>query len=380
MFVSGVRRCYRYSRVRSLASLKHALLSCRPDIVVPCDDGAVAQLHALYREEPAQRGLLVRSLGPPDSYPILESRYQLLTLAAQLGVRVPTTARLTGERDLGEWHASHRAACVVKVDGESGGNGVRICSNFEEARAAWSAFLSPPGAATAWKRTLIDLDPLAVWQRGREEPREITIQEFIEGRPANSMMACWRGELLAQVSVIVVAAEGSTGAATIVRRIHNEDMTAVARRLAAHLRLSGFYGLDFVFESRTSRPYLIEVNPRCTQLGHLEFADQGSLAGVFSAALREVARPRAQSPVPQETIALFPQAMYAGEPCRGHLEASYHDMPMDEPRLREQLLLRPWPYRRWLARTYHAMRPLTIAAPLIFEPLALNEQRAANTL
>ena len=132
--------------------------------------------------------------------------------------------------------------------------------------------------ATAWKRLAIDRDPLALWLRRRHRVPQVSVQEFIPGRPANSMLVCWRGELLSLVSVVVVAADGPTGAATIVRVVQDERMKNAARLVASRLMLSGFYGLDFIMESGTGVPYLIEMNARCTQLGHIEFAGQGRLA------------------------------------------------------------------------------------------------------
>jgi len=94
------------------------------------------------------------------------------------------------------------------------------------------------------------------------------------------------GKLLSMVSVVVVAAEGPTGAATVVRVIRNEQMKRAAELVVSRLKLSGFYGLDFVIATANEVPYLIEMNPRCTQLGHIEFAGAGCLAGVLSAVLR----------------------------------------------------------------------------------------------
>jgi hypothetical protein len=221
--------------------------------------------------------------------------------------------------------------------------------------------------ATAWKRLAIDRDPLALWLRRRHRMPAVSVQEFISGRPANSMLVCWRGELLSIVSVVVVAAEGSTGAATIVRVIQDERMTHAAKLVASRLMLSGFYGLDFIIESGTGVPFLIEMNARCTQLGHIEFAEQGCLAGVLAAMLRGEPRPEVRSPVLNDTIALFPQALAAGETCRPHLEASFHDVPSEEPGLVNELMLKSWPQRRWAARIYHAFKPLARAQPVLFE-------------
>jgi carbamoylphosphate synthase large subunit len=368
--VSGIDRIYRYRGVSSLSSVRRALKECRPDLVIPGDDGVVAQLHALHELDPSLRSLIERSLGPPESYSVVESRHRFLSMALELGIRAPSTRRVEKAEDLVTWHADTGSATVLKVDGESGGNGVRISHSLDESLAAWRVLRAPCGFATAWKRLAIDRDPLALWVRQRQSVREVTVQKFIPGRPANSMLVCWRGELLSMVSVVVVAAEGPTGAATIVRVIQNEEMKKAAECVASRLSLTGFYGLDFVMESGTGVPYLIEMNPRCTQLGHIEFAGDGCLAGVLSAALRGEPRPPAQNPVPDDTIALFPQALAAGDACRPHIDASYHDVPSEEPQLMRELMLKSWPQRRWGARLYHAFKPLNRADLILFEDLA----------
>jgi carbamoylphosphate synthase large subunit len=369
--VSGIHRIYPYRGLFSLASMRRALKECRPDVVIPGDDGVVAQLHALHELDPSLRSLIEHSLGSSESYSIVESRQRFLSTALELGIRVPRTQTVDKTEDLLTWHAdAGRSASVLKVDGESGGNGVRISHSLDESLAAWPTLRARCSLVTAWKRLAIDRDPLALWLRRRQSVREVTIQKFIPGRPANSMLVCWRGELLSMVSVAVVAAEGPTGAAMIVRVIQNEEMKKAAELVVSRLGLSGFYGLDFMMESGTGVPYLIEMNPRCTQLGHIEFADQGCLAGVLSAVLRGEPRPQVQSPVPGNTIALFPQALAAGDACRPHIDACYHDVPSEEPQLMRELMLKSWPQRRWGARLYHAFKPLNRADLILFEDLA----------
>lgn len=367
--VSGIRRIYRYRGVFSLSSLRHALRESRPDVVIPCDDGVVAQLHALHELDSSLRSLIERSLGPSETYSLVESRYRFLSTALELGIRVPRTRRVETPEDLLRWHADTASATVLKVDGESGGNGVRISHSLDESLAAWRELHIPCGFATAWKRLAIDRDPLALWAHQRQSVREVSVQEFIPGRPANSMLVCWNGELLSTVSVVVVATEGPTGAATVVRVIQNEQMKRAAELIVSRLNLSGFYGLDFIMESATGVPHLIEMNPRCTQLGHIEFAGQGCLAGALSAVLRGEPRPQVHNPVRDTTIALFPQALAAGDACRPHIEASYHDVPSEEPRLMNELMLESWPQRRWGARLYHAFKPLDRADPILFEDI-----------
>jgi hypothetical protein len=279
---------------------------------------------------------------------------------------VPTTRRVATAEDLVTWHDEFSSAAVVKVDGETGGNGVRISHSLGESIAAWKALRAPYGFATAWKRLAIDCDPLALWSRRRHDKLDVTVQEFIAGRPANSMVACWDGKVLASISVVVVSAEGQTGAATVVRVIKNRLMEEVGERLVARLNLSGFYGFDFIVRTDSGLPYLIEMNPRCTQLGHLELAGT-SLAAAYSAALGASSARPPKMAISSDMIALFPQALAAGEACRPYVESGYHDVPRDEPELRDELMLNSWPRRRRIARIYHSFKPLSRAQPVVFE-------------
>ena len=316
----------------------------------------VAQLHVLHAEEPRLRAVIEESLGASESFSIVSSRYNLLTTAMELGIAVPKTLTVRGAGDLMAWY-KHETCGVLKVDGESGGHGVRVCASLEESLVAWRELTSPSSSATAWKRLAIDRDPLARWVHTRQATRDITMQRFVKGRPANSMLACRSGELLSIVSVAVIAADGPTGAAIIVQRVTSEQLKEIARRLIKPLKLSGFYGLDFMIEEKTGTPYLIEMNPRCTQLGHLELPDQCSLAGSWVAALRGEPSPVAENPVTLEKIAFFPQAL-ATRAHALHADVSYLDVPRDEPELVRELRMAPWPHRRWLAHLYHAFRPL----------------------
>ncbi len=368
-YVSGIDQVHHYARIFSLASLRRALIETTPDVIVPCDDGVVTQLHVLHRHEPSLRDLIERSLGPSQSYPIVSSRHGLLSTAMELGIRVPRTCRVERAEDLVTWHRDVATVGILKVDGESGGKGVRISPSLDESLAAWQELRVGCGSAAAWKRLEIDRDPLALWMSKNQAEREVAVQAFITGRPANSMLACRGGEVLAMVSVAVVASDSPTGAATIIRRIKNDQMTNAAELLARRLQLTGFYGLDFMIESGTETPFLIEMNPRCTQLGHLEWTDQCSLAGIFSTALRGEPRPQPLHPIRAETIVLFPQARAAAATYSAYIEKSYHDVPWDEPRLVRELTLAPWPQRRWLARLYHTLRPMPRSEPTIFESL-----------
>ena len=356
-FVTGVDSLLPYSNLGSLGSLKASILATQPDLIVPCDDGVVWQLHEIHAQNTSLRPLIERSLGSKNGYSLVSSRGPFLQAAAQLGIRVPATRTVASEMDLASW--DFKAEAVLKLDGTWGGSGVTIVHSAPEALATFQRLCRPPGAGVAWKRWLVNRDTLALWSWRRSGEPSLTMQEFIHGRPANAMIACWQGEMLGIVSVEVLTTQGTTGAAIVVRLIENEEIEEAARRLAKNFLLSGFHGLDFVLERNSGAAYLIEINPRCTQLGHLRLPLLGDLAGAISAKLRNEP---VQGEISEEqslrcgdTVAFFPQA-FKSNPNNPHLHSANHDVPWEEPALVLELLRDSWPERRWLSRIYHHYR------------------------
>ncbi|HEX7157763.1 MAG TPA: ATP-grasp domain-containing protein [Edaphobacter sp.] len=334
--------------------MKTAIVNACPDIVVPCDDGVVWQLHDLHTLYPELRPLIEHSLGPGEMYPALQSRVRLMQVAAELGIRTPFTRTIEHKEDLADWCVA--APAVLKLDGTWGGEGVEIVRSPEAALMAFEKLIKPNGVSLACKRLIVNRDPLAFWSLRRNNKPSVTIQQFVLGRPANTMFVCWRGEVLSMVTVEVLFAQGATGAATVVRVIQNAEITQAAQLLARQFMLNGFHGLDFILEDITGSAYLLELNPRCTQLGHLRFPGQGDLAGMLSAKLKDVDPPQPKEAIENDTIAFFPQA-FSLNPKNPFLSRGYHDVPWEEPRLFHHLLREAWPERQWPARIYHFFRP-----------------------
>ena len=61
-----------------------------------------------------------------------------------------------------------------------------------------------------------------------------------------------------------------------------------------------------MLEEQTGSPYLIEVNPRATQVGHLTLGPGRDLPAAFYAALTGEAIQEAPKVTENRTIALFP--------------------------------------------------------------------------
>jgi ATP-grasp domain len=354
-YLGNIKQLYKLRGMRSRASLLAAIRSAKPDFIIPCDDRIVSQLHELYSLHAELRPLIAYSLGDPRGFDIADSRSALLKVAADLDIRVPRGAIVTTEADAKQSFQQFAPVAVMKLDGTHGGEGVRIVRSADEAAAAFRSLRVSTGLLTAAHRLLIHGDQLAPWSWSRRARSELTIQEYIQGTPANNMVACWQGETLAEVGVEAVSCQGPTGSANVVRRVDNPKMTRAAKLIAAHLGASGFFGLDFISDHRTGEPYLIEMNPRCTQLGHLEFADRAGLARALSERITGQGAPPAQAPIPCDLVAFFPQAWRSS--TRGdEWYSSFQDVPWEEQSLVEYLMLEPWPKRRWQVRAYRSLR------------------------
>ena len=353
--ISGMGALHSYSGRDPMAALEHAIATSSPTIVVPCDDRAVWQLHELHELRPHLRQLIECSMGSPQSFLLLRSRAGLMQRAPQLGIRVPQTQFISSREHILSWFRHHPGPAVIKMDGTWGGTGVRVVASEAEALSAWTQFTREPSSVVAWKRYLIDRDPLAFGTGYRPESRAMSIQEFITGRPANTMVAAWKGQLLGIVSVEVLCAQDPTAPSTIVRLVQNEDMARVSAALVEGLGLSGFHGLDFILEERTGEPYLIEVNARCTQLGHLVLPEQGDLAGMLCARIGTRPQLQPEAPIAGRLVAFYPQAL-ACSPGSPYLSQSHHDVPWEEPRLVRSLLRNRWVARQWLSRVFGWVR------------------------
>ncbi len=337
---------FRYARFAPLESLAKAIEAAKPDIVIPCDDLAVSHLHQLYSSKRARSAsevdipaLIVHSLGHPESYPIVDSRYMLLKIARDEGILTPETTAIRDVHDLHNLLAYQPFPWVLKVDGSNGGGGVRIAATLAEAENYFADLRRSTGLLRFVKRLTVSRDAFFAMRwpdvvRG-VRPAVIT-QPFIHGSLANCAVLCWNGKVLAGVGCEVVSEQQSLGPASVVRLVDNSDMMDAAAKIARRLSLSGFFGFDFIIEEKTGSTFLIEMNPRCTQHCHLRLGKGRDMIGVLSAALKGN-RPSEIAPITQNNlIAYFPQALLTGSKF---LSSSYHDVPLDEPELIRDLLL-----------------------------------------
>lgn len=346
---------YTYHGMAPLASFASAIAKARPEIVIPGDDLATRQLHEVYERNQragkageATCALIERSLGNGESFPLVYARARFIALAEKEGVRVPKTEVVPDLPALRTWVGKNGLPAVLKSDGSSGGDGVQVARTPEESEAAFGRLSAPPNWMRTVKRAVFDGDMTLVWPTMLRRRPAVNAQTFVPGREATSAVACWRGSVLAALHFDVITTAESRGPATVLRLIEDAEMSGAAEKMVCKLNLSGFYGFDFVRETQTGSAYLIEINPRTTQVGHLALGAGRNLPAALYAAVS--GQPVEATPMVtnKDTIALFPQE-WIRDSASPYLHTAYHDVPWDAPELVMACVARYRHQKNWYA-------------------------------
>jgi hypothetical protein len=332
-------RTYVYRGLAGPASFQRALNAARPDLVIPCDTLATAHLFGLYdnplcsgQDARAIQELLERSLGDHASYPILAARSRFIALAREEGIAAPEMVAIATDGELSAWSADHEFPAVLKTNGSSGGGGVQFVSSPAEAGQVFRLLSAPPLASRALSRAIFDRDFTLVLPCLLRKRPVVNVQGFIGGRDATIQVACWQGKVIAGITAEVLQVWEPKGPSTVLRLIDNREMTEAAEKIVRRLGLSGLYGFDFILEEGTGKAYVIEINPRATQICHLRLgAGHDMPASLYASATGEPLG-KVTSVTDREVIALFPQA-WVQNPASEYLQSGYHDVPWDEPEL-----------------------------------------------
>jgi hypothetical protein len=337
--IRGIGKAYRYRGLLALRSIEHAIAAARPALIIPGDDLATSHLHELWRRAEQQgsggrstQELIERSLGSANGFPVVYERAEFIELARRAGVRAPKMEMISNLSQLKEWTVRNGFPAVLKANGTSGGDGVRVVRNLEQAERAWRTLQAPPSLLRAGKRAVADQDKTLLWPSILRRRFVVNAQEFVAGREATSAVACWQGQILASLHFEVLNKRDAAGPSSVLRVIENAEMTSTAETMVRELKLSGLHGFDFMLETATGNAHLIEINPRATQVGHLTLGEGRDIPAAIYAALTGTEVHAARKLTEKDTIALFPQE-WMRDPGSIFLQSGYHDVPWDEPEL-----------------------------------------------
>lgn len=325
------------TRADALRTIDRTVERHSPDLLIPADEPAIDLMRTLYARALRGRGvrpdrmagLIEASLGAPSSFVFARAKSRFVALAHEDGLAVPHTAIVRDLDELRAHLATARFPLVIKRDETWGGQGVRVVADAAEAERAFLAIRATCSRLHAVRQAVRKLDAGHLRHLFGARP-SITAQDYIAGRPANRAVVCHRGQVLAGLSVEVLQTSESTGPATVVRAIDSAEMADAARHIVRRLGLSGFVGFDFMIESATNRPYLIEMNQRPTQICHLALNASSDMIGALAGVLPAGARRRETPYIDTRTIALFPQESWR-DPASDFLRSAYHDVPWREP-------------------------------------------------
>jgi carbamoylphosphate synthase large subunit len=322
-------KCYNHSALAPLRSIAHAIKKWSPQLLLCIDDRAVMLLHRLYERAAGlganeHRALIERSLGDPTFYTSTLKKTKLISTARQFPLRCPETAVVTNIEELTANLQAIGLPAVLKVDGSSGGRGIRIARTIEQAVAALRDLQNWSPSSNRVHRLF---DRVSTSLQSSCEMPAVSVQPYIHGRPANRAVACWNGKVLAGISVEAVEVSSETGPCTVVRTIDNDEMEAGTAKLVRALGLSGLCGFDFILDGEAAA-WLIELNPRVTPTCHL--VRNSDLIGALYTQVTGMNPVHQRDAAAGQVIALFPGEWIRERNSR-YLLTSYHDVPWDEP-------------------------------------------------
>lgn len=351
------RKTYTYKALSPLISFRNAISAARPNLILSADDLSTRHLIDLHAHEKrnGRSGMTIcelieQSLSPQESFRFMTARAAFMDIAHEEGVRVPKTTVIGDSRDLSAWISETGFPFVLKADGSSGGEGTKVVHSLPQAELAFKALRQPPHLIRIVKRVLVNHDLRSVSPKLQCRRNVVNAQEYIPGRDATSLVACWRGEVLSALHFEVIEKQYAFGPASVMRLIENPEIVLFVAKIARRLKLSGLHGFDFLLQDVTDLPYMIEFNPRATQVGHLTLGVGRDLPGALYAAVTGTAMRDSPKLTDNSTIALFPQ-----ESLRDfqsiYLQTAYHDIPVHEPELIRACLrqAQKWPTRKFMA-------------------------------
>lgn len=270
--VDGLTSVHTVNPIGRARSIARAIKLVRPDIVLPDDERSLLMLRRLYEtfrdSDPEIAGMLLRSLGKVDIWPVLASRTELAIAARASSLQVPATTVIQDEAALRRWVDEYGLPAVLKTDGSWGGRGVVTVRNEAELSKGWRRIAGPPNMVKVLKRLLLDLEAdslISLLTGGRPI---VNAQRYVEGREGIATVACLAGQVLTMVCLEVVEKLPNLGAATVVKVTDNRAMVDATKVLVQQLGLSGFCGFDYILND-AGDPVLLELNPRVTPTAYM---------------------------------------------------------------------------------------------------------------
>jgi hypothetical protein len=270
-------------------------------------------------------------LGNPAGIFEAASKRRTIEVARGLGLRVPASKTVASVADILEFGGTHGFPVVLKRSFDGGGHGVLICHDQAKAPAAmdWLHQDHKVGARLSnWREKFRGRQMESRWLPADQRH---TVNQHIAGQCATLLAAAMDGRMLAALTAVMLKAyPDEKGPSSVQRFVRIEEMRRAAETMLRHWRLTGLVGFDFMLDA-AGHAWLIECNPRPTQLAHLGGRAGEDLCAALYAGLTGSSAPPS-SPENGFLVAHFPKELWR-DPQSPYLTSAFHDVPADDPDL-----------------------------------------------
>ncbi len=165
-----------------------------------------------------------------------------------------------------------------------------------------------------------------------------SIQQYILGATGISPFAAINGKFLAATALEKIKAHPPvTGPASVIGTINRPDAIEHVKVIIKNLGYNGFGGMEYIIEKDTGKLYVIEMNPRCTPLHHIESKYIGvDFCQQLIKGINNIESPF-EWKFKESTITLFPNELRR-DPTSSYITDYFHDMPINDPKLTNILM------------------------------------------
>ena len=174
----------------------------------------------------------------------MHDKMQLEELAHEIGIDSPKTFYPQSSQEARQYMAEVELPVVIKMRKTSGAAGFRKI--YDRAH---------------FEKTYFDV----VKSNKLPESDLPMIQQLVEGPVTCTLHLCNQGEVVGQVMYQGLRTMPRTGGTTVFRQsLADPACEKAAAKIAKHLNFSGLCGFDFILDTETGRPFLVDGNCRIT--------------------------------------------------------------------------------------------------------------------
>jgi predicted ATP-grasp superfamily ATP-dependent carboligase len=311
----------------------YAVFKYRPDRIIPGDEEAILVLQRMssfFSKIPFANKLvsLFRSSLPSKDFDtMIFSKSTFVENCEKWGVPVPKNREVTTSLEAKVAALEMGYPVVLKLDAGYGGSGVFICEGEEDLMKSFSSNQNP-SLVTRFKFFIKNLFFISII----DKELKISIQQYVKGIAGHVSFCALNGKLLAANPMLGIRTyPGSKGPSSVSQGFNNSLLIESARTVANKISYNGFGSLDFMFDEKNNRVYIIELNSRPTPPCHFsaEVVTNDLCSFLFKALNHQQIIENSFKPF---TVAMFPNEKNR-DPNSHFLNEAFHDIPLDDPEL-----------------------------------------------